>query len=89
MAAVTLQTLDSYRLLLGRAGFAAIETEDLTDAWRPILATRRLTHRALRPATIARFGQAWADEYEQIYDVFVALVEAGKLGGGRLVATRV
>jgi sarcosine/dimethylglycine N-methyltransferase len=89
MAAVTLQTLDSYRLLLGRAGFAAIETEDLTDAWRPILATRRLTHRALRPATIARFGQAWADEYEQIFDVFVTLVEAGKLGGGRLVATRV
>jgi ubiquinone/menaquinone biosynthesis C-methylase UbiE len=88
MAAVTLQTLDGYRTLLGRAGFAAVESEDLTDAWRPILKLRLHTHRALRPETIARFGQTWADEYDQIYDVFINLVEAGKVGGGRLIATR-
>jgi sarcosine/dimethylglycine N-methyltransferase len=88
MAAVTIQTLDGYRTLLGRAGFAAIESEDLTDAWRPILKLRLQTLRALRPETIARYGQRWADEYDQIYDVFVTLVEAGKLGGGRLIAAR-
>jgi len=74
--------------LLGRAGFVAIESEELTDTWRPILKTRLQTHRALRPATIARFGQTWADEYDQIYDGFITLVESGKLGGGRLIATR-
>ena len=88
MAAVTLQTLAGYRTLLGRAGFVAIESEELTDTWRPILKTRLQTHRALRPATIARFGQTWADEYDQIYDGFITLVESGKLGGGRLIATR-
>jgi ubiquinone/menaquinone biosynthesis C-methylase UbiE len=88
MAAVTLQTLDGYRALLARVGFAAIDAEDLTDAWRPILKKRLETHRALREGTIARLGQTWADEYDQIYGVFVALVEAGKLGGGRFTATR-
>ena len=37
MAAVTLQTLDGYRALLGAVGFHAVAAEDLTDEWRTIL----------------------------------------------------
>lgn len=88
MAAVTLQTLEGYRTLLGRTGFTAIDAEDLTEAWRPILKKRLETHRALREDTVARFGQTWSDDYDQIYGFFVTLVEAGKLGGGRFTATR-
>lgn len=88
MAAVTLQTLDGYRALLGRVGFAAVGAEDLTDAWRPILRARLAMYRALRADTVARFGEAWYRDYQEVYAFFVGLVEAGRLGGGRFTATR-
>lgn len=87
MSATTLQTLDGYRARLGRAGFAAIEAEDLSDEWRPILRARLEMYRALRADTIARFGQAWYRDYQQVYGFFVGLVEDGKLGGGRFSGT--
>ena len=88
MAATGLQDLAGYRRLLGEAGFAAIEAEDVTGEWRPILASRLERHRALRRETAARLGAVWEDEYRQVFGYFVALVEAGKLGGGRFTATR-
>jgi ubiquinone/menaquinone biosynthesis C-methylase UbiE len=88
MAATTLQALDGYRALLGRAGFRAVEAEDVTDEWRAVLRGRLALFRALRPHTVAALGQARYDEYDQLYAFFVGLVEAGKLGGGRLTATR-
>ena len=88
MAATTLQSLDSYRALLGRAGFTAVEAEDLSDEWRPILRSRRETFRAMHADTVARLGEARAREYDQLYAFFVGLVEDGKLGGGRFSATR-
>ena len=88
MAATTLQTLDGYRALLGRAGFGAVEAEDLSDAWRPILRARLAMFRAMRADTVARLGEARFGEYDRLYAFFVDLVEAGKLGGGRFTATR-
>jgi ubiquinone/menaquinone biosynthesis C-methylase UbiE len=87
MAATTLQTPAGYRQLLGHAGFLAIEVEDLTHEWRPILRHRLAMYRALRADTVARFGETWYAEYQQVYGFFVALVERGKLGGGRFTAT--
>ena len=88
MAATTLQTLDGYRALLGRAGFTAVEAEDLSDEWRMILRARLAMYRALRDDTVARLGEARYREYDELYAFFVGLVEAGKLGGGRFSATR-
>jgi ubiquinone/menaquinone biosynthesis C-methylase UbiE len=88
MAATTLQTLDGYRALLGRAGFVVVEAEDLTDQWRPILRERLQMFRAMRADTVARLGEARFRDYDQLYAFFVGLVEAGRLGGGRLSATR-
>jgi len=87
MAATTLQTLDGYRALLGRAGFGTVEVEDISDEWRPVLRTRLARYRAQRIDVVARFGPAWADEYERLFGYFVALVEAGKVGGGRFSGT--
>jgi sarcosine/dimethylglycine N-methyltransferase len=87
MAATTLSTLEGYRALLGRAGFAGVEAEDLSDEWRPILRRRLEMYAALRDDTIARFGEAWYREYQQVYGFFVGLVEDGKLGGGRFSGT--
>lgn len=87
MAATALQTLDGYRRLLARAGFAEIEAEDLSDEWRPVLRRRLEMYRALRDDTVARLGERRYEEYQQLYAFFVGLVEAGKLGGGRLSGT--
>jgi len=87
MAAVTLQTVDGYRRLLGRAGFAAIEAEDLSTEWVGILERRLEMFRGLKADTVARLGQARYDEYEQLYAFFVGLVQAGRLGGARFSAT--
>jgi SAM-dependent methyltransferase len=83
MAAVTLQSLDGYRALLGRVGFSGVEPEDLTDEWRAIVKKRLAMYRALRGDTVRRLGEARYREYDQLYAFFVGLVEAGKLGGGR------
>lgn len=86
MAAVSLQSIDGYRGLLARAGFVAIEAEDLSIEWVGILRERLRMYRALREPTVARFGPARYDEYNQLYAFFVGLVEAGKLGGARFSA---
>jgi SAM-dependent methyltransferase len=88
MAAVTLQSLDSYRALMRRVGFRALEAEDLTDEWRLILKERLVMYRALREDTVRRLGEARYREYDALYTFFVGLVDAGKLGGGRFTATR-
>ena len=83
MAAVTLQSLESYRTLLGRAGFGSVEAEDISNEWRPVLRARLDRYRAERDDVVVRFGPTWADEYERLFTFFLGLVEAGKLGGGR------
>src|SRR2546425_2079984 len=84
MAATTPQSLDGYPALLGRAGVVPVETEDLSDEWRPLVKARLATFRATGMDTAARLGEARVREYEQLYAFFVGLVEDGKLGGGRL-----
>jgi len=84
MAAVTLQSIDGYRAMLGRAGFTGIDADDLSAEWIGIVRERLRMYRGLRAGTIARVGQARYDEYDQLYAFFLGLVEAGKLGGARL-----
>jgi sarcosine/dimethylglycine N-methyltransferase len=86
MAAVSLQSIDGYRAILARAGFDGVAAEDLSGEWIGILRERLRMYRALRAQTVARFGQARYDEYNQLYEFFVGLVEAGKLGGARFSA---
>jgi len=87
MAATTLESVAGYVRRLGEAGFAAIEGEDLSREWIAILRERVRMYRGLRADTVARFGQARYDQYNQLYEFFVGLVEQGKLGGGRFSAT--
>jgi sarcosine/dimethylglycine N-methyltransferase len=88
MAATTLQTLESYRRLLGLAGFTAVEAEDVSSEWRPIVRQRVEAHRALRDDRTAWLGERRYREYEQLHAFFAELVDSGKLGGGRFSATR-
>ncbi|HET7874321.1 MAG TPA: methyltransferase domain-containing protein [Methylomirabilota bacterium] len=86
MVAVTIQTIGGYRELLAKAGFSGIEAEDLSAEWVGILKERLRMYRSLREETVARFGQRRYDEYNQLYEFFVGLVEAGRLGGARVSA---
>jgi sarcosine/dimethylglycine N-methyltransferase len=86
MAAVSIQSIAGYRELLARAGFDGIQAEDLSAEWMTILRRRLEMYRAMREDTVARFGPARYDEYNQLYAFFVGLVEAGKLGGARFSA---
>jgi sarcosine/dimethylglycine N-methyltransferase len=87
MAAVTIQSLEGYRGLLARAGFAGLLAEDLSPEWRGILRQRLVMFRGLRAQTVARLGARRYDEYNQLYAFFVGLVESRKLGGARFSAT--
>jgi len=87
MAAVTLQSIDSYKAMLAGAGFVSAGAEDLSREWSGILRRRLEMFRGLRADTVARLGQARYDEYDQLYAFFVKLVEDGKLGGARFSAT--
>jgi sarcosine/dimethylglycine N-methyltransferase len=87
MVAVDIQSPEGYRQHLARAGFAAIEAEDLSPEWVGILRERRRMFARMRADTVARLGEARYEEYNQLYGFFVGLVEAGKLGGGRFSAT--
>jgi len=87
MAAVTLQSIESYKALLAGAGFVCVSAEDLSREWSRILRRRLEMFRGLRVDTVARLGQARYDEYDQLYAFFVELVEDGKLGGARFSAT--
>lgn len=86
MAAVSLQSIEGYRRLLARAGFEGVEAEELSAEWISILRERLRMYRSMRAHTVARFGQARYEEYNQLYAFFVGLVEAGKLGGARFSA---
>src|SRR5262245_35990982 len=88
MAATTLQSLDGYRALLGRAGFTSVDAEDLTTEWAPLLRQRLTMYRQLRADTVARVGEARYRDYIQLYEFFVGLIDEGKLGGGRFWASR-
>jgi SAM-dependent methyltransferase len=88
MAATTLQSLGGYRDMLGDVGFQAVDAEDLSAEWRPLLHRRLAMYRALRADTVARHGHAHYEAYDQLYTFFVGLVEKGRLGGGRFTATR-
>ena len=88
MAATTLQGLDGYRALLGRAGFSAVEAEDVSVEWRTILKERVTKFRATRAEAVGTLGEVRYAEYDQLFAFFVGLVEDGKLSGGRFTATR-
>jgi ubiquinone/menaquinone biosynthesis C-methylase UbiE len=88
MAATHLQTLTSYPLLLGRAGFAWAETEDLSVEWRAILRQRVAEYRRRRHDLVARLGDTHYREYDQLFTFLIALVDQGKLGSGRFWAAR-
>ena len=87
MAANSLQTLDGYRVLLGRAGFAGVDAKDLSAEWRSLVREGIACYYTLgwpRPATCERRRHRVGAALRLLR----SLLENGKLGGGRFTARR-
>ncbi len=88
MGYVDLATLAGYQGLLEAAGCVVEEAEDLSARWAVILRQRLEMYRGLEAQTVARFGAAVYRRWDDIYTLFVSLIENGHLGGGRIMARR-
>lgn len=88
MHAPGLATASQYAGLLERNGCRIEVADDLAEQWKGILVDRLAMYRSLRDTTIAKFGEARFLQYDSLYNFFVGLFTAGKLGGVRIVARR-
>lgn len=88
MHAPGLATAAQYAGLLERNGCRIEVADDLAEQWKGILVDRLAMYRSLRDTTIAKFGEARFLQYDSLYNFFVGLFTAGKLGGVRIVARR-
>jgi hypothetical protein len=65
-----------------------IASEDLSAWWIEVLKGRLEMYRSLEATTVAKFGRAHFETWDETYAFFVGLFAAGRLGGGRFVARR-
>jgi sarcosine/dimethylglycine N-methyltransferase len=84
----SLESLDGYIALLTEGGCTVIVREDLSAWWTEVLQRRLEMYRSLEDTTVAKFGAAHFQKWDQTYAFFVGLFAAGRLGGGRFVARR-
>jgi|CXWL01.1.fsa_nt_gi ubiquinone/menaquinone biosynthesis C-methylase UbiE len=88
MHAPGLATAAQYAGLLEKNGCRIDVRDDMAEPWKGILVDRLAMYRSLRDTTIAKFGEARFLQYDSLYNFFVGLFTAGKLGGVRIVARR-
>jgi sarcosine/dimethylglycine N-methyltransferase len=84
----SLESLDRYGRLLEKSGCTVIARDDLSAWWTEVLERRLEMYRSLEDTTVARFGRAHFQTWDETYAFFVGLFAAGRLGGGRFVARR-
>lgn len=84
----SLETLDGYARLLATCGCTVIVQDDLSAWWTEVLQARLAMYRSLKETTVAKFGLAHFEKWDDTYAFFVGLFAAGRLGGGRFVARR-
>lgn len=86
IAAKAIHTSTEYEALLKKAGFASVQRDDLSAAWRPVLQARLEMYRGLRAEAQCATGADPHADYVYFYERFVALVVEGALGGARFIA---
>ena len=88
MGFAELGSLERYRDLLAANGCAVLEAEDMSEHWTVVLRQRLEMYRGLKEQTIASFGAAHFQAWDDFYAYFVGLYESGDLGGGRFLAQK-
>jgi sarcosine/dimethylglycine N-methyltransferase len=82
----SLESLDGYDRLLAECGCTVLARYDLSAWWTEVLKCRLEMYRSMRDTTVAKFGLAHFERWDETYAFFVGLFAAGRLGGGRFVA---
>jgi SAM-dependent methyltransferase len=88
MGFAELGSLSGYGDLLAANGCEVIEAEDVSDHWAVVLRQRLEMYRGLKDQTIASFGAAHFQAWDDFYAFFVGLYDSGDLGGGRFLARK-
>ena len=88
MAAIAIHQEDEYVSYLCAAGLSGIEVEDLSVWWAGILRKRLEMYRETSQDTERLFGAARYRAFMSAYEIFVGVIEEGKLGGARFTAWR-
>jgi cyclopropane fatty-acyl-phospholipid synthase-like methyltransferase len=88
MMFVELETQAGYGQLLELDGCKVLEMQDVSEIWAEILVARLAMYRSLKGQTVARFGAAHFEKWDNAYDHFVGLFKTGELGGCRFLARR-
>jgi len=86
MAAAGIHQEAVYQEYIRNAGFASVEMEDLSGWWAEILRERFEMYRSKEEEAGEALGLQRFTAFIEAYQVFVEVVEAGKLGGGRFTA---
>ncbi|MDF1737425.1 MAG: methyltransferase domain-containing protein [Minwuia sp.] len=81
----TLQSVPDYMNKFRAAGLSLVSHDDLSAQWIDILTERLEWYRAMNTGTKQTLGEGVHERYMDAYEVFVGLVQAGRLGGGRFV----
>lgn len=77
-----------YIELLKANQFIVLRCDDISEQWTNSLIHRLAMYRSLRDTTVARFGEAHFEAWDNTYDFFVSLYRDGKLGGTRIAAQK-
>ena len=80
---------EDYLKLLRENQCTLISCEDLSSEWTEVLVHRLEMYRTLRDTTVAKFGEEHFTAWDRTYSFFVGLFVTGKLGGVRIVASRI
>ena len=88
MAIQPLRSIPDYRSLVESVGFSVISIQDLTEEWGPILKDRLAMYQLLREEARQAGTPMGHDAFHEFYIRFVDLIQARKLGGIRIVATK-
>ena len=89
MAIQPLRSIAQYRQLVEDSGLSVDSATDLTDAWGPILKERLAMYQKLREDARHAGTPMGHDAFHESYIRFVELIQHRKLGGVRIVASKV
>lgn len=88
VAAAAIHQENEYVSYLRSADFSNVGIENLSVWWRQILRKRLEMYREKSEETTRLFGAASYQKFIDAYEIFVGMIEEGKLGGARFTAWR-
>ncbi|MDP7518316.1 MAG: class I SAM-dependent methyltransferase [Arenicellales bacterium] len=84
-----LPDFDRYRLDLKNAGFDSIACQDMSEDWSEFTRERMTTYREQKARHLRVHGEDIFASLDAFYDVVVRYFSSGKLGGIRIIASKI